>query len=123
MQSLAAFVFSGLCAVLVVFHLCIILGAPWGHLTMGGRWKGALPPVARGLSLVSGLLLAGMSFAVLSLAGLTGWAPPTFVLPALGAYSVLAILAHVATPSAPERRLWLPVILLMCAALGVVAWG
>lgn len=123
MQPFAALVFAGLCAVLVVFHLCIVLGAPWGHLTMGGRWRGALPLPARGLSAVSAGLLAAMGYAVLSLAGLTGWAPPGFVLPALGAYMGLAIVAHVMTPSAPERRLWLPVILVMSGALVLLAWG
>lgn len=123
MTVLAAIVFAGLCVVLAVFHHCIILGAPWGHLTMGGRWKGALPVPARGLSLVSALLLVGMAFAVLSLAGLTGRTPPAFVLPLLAAYMGLAILAHVFTPSAPERRLWLPVILVMSGLLGVLIWS
>lgn len=123
MTMLAAMVYAGLCGVLVVFHLCIILGAPWGHLTMGGRWTGALPVPARGLSMLSAGLVVAMAHAVLSLAGLTGWAPPGFVLAGLAGYMALAILAHVLTPSAPERRLWLPVILVMSGALGLVAWG
>jgi hypothetical protein len=33
---------------------------------------------------------------------------------------IVAIAVHIATPSAPERTLWLPVILVMMAALLIV---
>lgn len=41
--------------VVIAFHVAMICGAPWGHLTMGGRWPGALPPAARWLSLARGV--------------------------------------------------------------------
>jgi hypothetical protein len=37
-------------------------------------------------------------------------------------YSALGVLANAATPSAPERALWLPVALLMVVTSGWVAW-
>jgi hypothetical protein len=95
------------------FHLAVILGAPWGSLTMGGRWPGVLPLRARLLSALSAGLILGMA-AVLWRGG------PPVALSGVVALSALAVLANAATPSAPERRLWLPVtIVMLVAALSV----
>lgn len=42
--SLPAFVFCTLVAVVVLFQLALAAGAPWGHLAMGGKFPGRLPP-------------------------------------------------------------------------------
>lgn len=104
----------------MAFHLALIAGAPWGYLTMAGRWPGVLPAAGRAVSALSVLVLGGMGFAVLSMAGVTGWVPPKSASFAVLAYMALAIVAHVATPSAAERRLWLPVICVMAAALAYI---
>ena len=96
------------------FHLAVILGAPWGRLTMGGRWPGVLPLRARLLSALSAGLILGMA-AVLWRGG-----PPAAIW-AVVAVSALAVLANAATLSAPERRLWLPVTVVMLAAAFSVA--
>jgi hypothetical protein len=119
-RKAAAWVFLAGIAMLAVFHLCLIAGAPWGHLTMGGRWEGALPLAGRAISALSVLILSWLGFVVAGAAGLRLSLPPTWAKGAVLVYFALAILAHIVTPSAPERALWLPVILAMSVALGLV---
>lgn len=113
---LAALVFAALSTVVVLFLIAAILGAPVGHLTMGGRWPGALPPAVRLLSLLSIGFTVLMVTTVLVRAGVFSGHIPTWSMRAVLAYLALAILAHVATPSSAERKLWLPVILALTAA-------
>lgn len=53
----------------VAFHLATLPVAPWSHLTMSGRWPGALPLKWRWLPGLSALLLPGMAFGVAARAG------------------------------------------------------
>jgi hypothetical protein len=93
-----------------------ILGAPVGHLTMGGRWPGVLPPAARLLSILS-LGATGLAVrVVLARAGVIKRTLPRWTMRAVLAYLALAIPLHIATPSAAERMLWLPVILSLTAS-------
>jgi len=110
----AALVYVLIIAVVIVFQLCLIAGAPWGRLTQGGRHEGALPAsrrIAAGLSI---MLLAAMGTAIASSAGLfprwpdwTGWV-------ATGVQGLSTLLNWI-TPSRPERRLWGPVTTAMLA--------
>jgi hypothetical protein len=119
MTRIGAWAFLAGSAMTVVFHMAMVLGAPWGHLTMGGRWHGALPLAARGLSVLSSALILWMAGVVAARAGLLAWRFPAWSIYAVVAFMVLSIAMHVATPSAAERHLWLPVIVVM--TLGVVA--
>lgn len=113
---LAAWVFAALSVVVMLFHAAAILGAPVGDLTMGGRWPGVLPPAAR---LLSGLSLGVIGLAaavVLARTGVIRRTLPGWAMRAVLAYLAVAIPMHVATPSAAERRLWLPVILMLTAS-------
>lgn len=122
----AAWVYAALTGVICAFHLAMAAGAPWGHLTMGGRWPGVLPPEGRLTALVSVVILAGLALVVLARAGVLrigvlrigvpGWAIWGVV-----AYLAIAVVLHVITPSAAERALWLPVILVMLVCALVVA--
>lgn len=115
-----AWIFGGFSLVLCVFQLALIGGAPWGHLTQGGRHGGALEPGARVLAAVSMVVVVLMAFGILSGAGSwpdwprwTGWL-------ALG-IAGLAAVANQVSPSRPERRVWGPVSLVMlCCALLVM---
>lgn len=120
LRALAAWVFVALCGATMAFHLALIAGRPWGHLTMGGRWPGALPAAGRILSALSVVILAVMAFLVLSLVGQTTWTPSPWLTYGALAYLALAILAHLATPSQAERRLWLPMILGMAGCLALI---
>ncbi|EYD77814.1 hypothetical protein Rumeso_00541 [Rubellimicrobium mesophilum DSM 19309] len=117
----AAWVFAGLAAGVVAFHLAVIGGAPWGSLTMGGRWPGVVPGPAKGLSALSALLVAGMAVVMLARAGVLGLRMPRGAVRAVLLLSGLAVVANAVTPSAPERALWLPVTLAMLAAALVVS--
>jgi hypothetical protein len=110
---MAATLFAVLALVVAGFHLTLVLGAPWGRLTMGGRWPGVLPMRARVLSAASGVLTLGMA-AVLWRAG-PGWAVQGVV-----ALMLVSVVANAATGSESERLVWLPVSLAMfLAALSV----
>jgi len=119
MVSLAALVFAGLANFVAAFQLALVAGAPWGHLTMGGRWPGRLPREGRAVAAVSAVLMALMAAVMLGLDG-RGWAPPAWAGWLIVGYLVLGTVLHVMTPSRAERRLWLPVILAMLALALVV---
>lgn len=112
-----------LSAVVVAFHVAAIAGAPVGQLTMGGRWPGVLPPQVRWLSFASLLVMALLVFVVFARAGVVERSVPAWALRVVLGYLAVAIVMHVATPSAAERRLWLPVILALTAAACVVEFG
>jgi len=103
------------------FHLALILGAPLGHLTMGGRWSGTVPlegRIASGLSIV---ILAGLAVVVLARVGALRLRLPKWAIWVVVAYMAVGVVLHVITPSAAERALWLPQILVMLVCSVVVA--
>lgn len=119
----AAAAYAAICALTIVFQVAVIGGAPWGHLTQGGRFEGPLPPSGRVAAVVSSGILAAMGLAILSAADLwpawplwTGWV-------VLGVQALSTVMNWI-TPSVPERRLWGPVTTVMLAlALCVLFLG
>lgn len=105
------------------FQIGLIAGAPWGHLTQGGRHEGPLPTSGRVAAGASVLLLACMGLAVASSAGLAPASPAWAGWVAVGVQA-LATAANWLTPSPAERRLWAPTnsVMLGLAAF-VVLWG
>ncbi len=124
MVTLAAYLFVVLAAFLALFQLALAAGAPWGHLTQGGSHLGRLPPANRAMAAVSFVLAAAFAAVVLGRAGALapGWQevlrPWAWVVVAL---SALSLLANVASRSRAERRLWVPVALVMLLTSVVVA--
>jgi hypothetical protein len=112
----AAWVFSGLIALVCLFQLALALGAPWGAYAMGGAFPGAFPPAMRiaALGQIAVLALAGLI--VLARAGL---ALPRWRRVSRGpAWAVVALLGvglvlNLITPSDMERRIWAPVAALL----------
>ncbi len=129
LASLGAWTFSLLCGFTILFQLALAFGAPWGELTLGGRHRGVLPGAWRLIPVVSTLLLAGFIVIVLLCAGLIppAWFPPA--LPPLAhtlawvvvGYCALGCVLNTITPSARERRLWVPVLVLMLGSSTMVA--
>ncbi len=117
----AAWIYAALTAVVVAFHAAVILGAPLGDLTMGGRWPGVLPWQGRLASALSMALLAVLTGIVLARAGLLRWRLPGWTIWAVVAVQAVAVVEHLVTPSPAERALWLPVIVVMLACAVVVA--
>lgn len=123
MTFIAALIYIAFITIVIIFQFCLMLGAPWGHLTQGGQTQGALPlkgKIAAGASVIVLLAMAG---GVISAAGLfPNW--PMWVTWTALIVQALSTLANWATPSKPERLLWGPITTIMlCLALLVTFMG
>jgi len=122
--SIAAVIFALATLVVVGFQLALAAGAPWGEYAMGGRAPGRFPPAMRVAAVVQATVLAVLAIVVLDQAGVVtlGW---TAALPWLAwipvAVSLLSAVMNAATRSRVERRLWLPVAVVMLLSSIVVA--
>lgn len=123
MIEIAVLIYAGLAGFAALFQLAVALGAPWGHLTMGGRYQGQLPVAMRMVAVVQGGILVLMALVLAHHAGLIGHDAPRWTLWAVIAVSALSCGMNFATPSASERRLWGPVTAVMLICAGVVASG
>ena len=122
--DLAALVFAGTTAVVIGFQLALAAGAPWGAYAMGGAIPGRYPPAMRIAAMAQALILALVALVVLSCAGLvlpelTAGMP--WVIWVIVALSGLGVVMNAASRSAGERRLWVPVTLVLLASSLVVA--
>ena len=70
MAQTAALLFALVSAGVGAFQVALTLGAPFGEFTLGGRWRGSLPPRVRLIPIVSILLLGTFSAVILARAGL-----------------------------------------------------
>lgn len=121
--TLAAIAFGGLAVVVCLFQFALALGAPLGHLAMGGRWPGKMPIPARVSAVVQGGLMVAMARIVLGQAGVFTQVGPNWLIWLVVAITGLSTLLNNITPSAPERRLWGPVtvVMFLCAIYVAVA--
>jgi cytochrome bd-type quinol oxidase subunit 2 len=122
----AAIAFAATTALVVAFQAALALGAPWGAYAMGGAIRGRMPPPLRVAAVVQGLLLIGVALIVLADAGLVSvglvnewpwlaWIPV--------AVSAIAVVLNGSTRSRGERRIWLPVSLVLLVSSLAVALG
>ena len=124
--DLAAIGFTVLIAGVVGFQVALAAGAPWGSYAMGGAFPGRYPPRMRAAAAVQAMLLAGLAVLVLSAAGLlvpgliATW-PWLAWLPV--AVSVVAVILNAASRSAGERRIWVPVAVVLLVTSLTVAVG
>ena len=127
MTTTAAILFSIVTLGVIAFQIALAVGAPWGAYAMGGAFPGRYPPrmrvavvAAAGMAALLGLLV----LIVLSSAGLI-IVPMLTGLPSLiwlvVAFSAVSVVLNAASRSAGERRIWVPVALLMLASSLVVA--
>jgi hypothetical protein len=126
LPAVFALVFGALALLAAGFQLALALGMPWGTLTWGGRFPGRLPGYMRGVAVISAALLATFALVVAVRAGLLlpEWRPLSrSVIWVVVGYSALGVVAHAVTPSPKERRLWLPIVLMMLACSVAVAAG
>jgi hypothetical protein len=120
--TIAAIIFTALSAFVGAFQLALVFGAPWGEVTLGGRYKGALPNRIRAAPAVSAVLILGFAVIVLARAGLAFFdlGPLSVKLIwGVAAYCLLGSLMNYLTPSKRERALWFPVVavMLICSLL------
>lgn len=121
--AVAALIFLCTTVGAVAFQLALALGAPWGAYAMGGRFSGKFPPAMRVAAVVQALLLGLFAGVVMARADLlTGWPAlagwPIWV---VVAFSTVSLVLNTITPSAGERRIWMPVALLLLASSLTVA--
>jgi hypothetical protein len=65
LTAIAAIIFTALSVLVGVFQFALVFGAPWGEVTLGGRYKGALPKHIRAAPAVSAVFIFGFAVIVL----------------------------------------------------------
>jgi hypothetical protein len=122
----AAILYAILTFGVVAFQIALAAGAPWGAYAMGGAAPGQFPPALRIGAIVQAVLLAGMAGVILARAGLVlpGWSRVSHWL----VWLVVAFLAfdlflNFITPSAGERAIWAPTLLLLLISSLIVAFS
>lgn len=122
--DLAAFVFAIAAFGVVAFQLALALGAPWGRYAMGGGTPGRFPPPMRIAAVVQAAVIALLAAAVLSSAGLAvpdlARSFPWLVWVAV-IVSALAVVLNAISRSAAERRIWVPVAVVLLVSSLLVA--
>lgn len=113
----AAIGYACLAAIAACVQIGLFFGAPWGVLTLGGKWPGTLPARMRPVALLQGTLLVAMAIVVLDRVALVDLPIPAAAFPVTVGITALSCVANWATPSLPERRLWGPVTLAMLLLL------
>ena len=120
----AAIVYAIAVAGVVAFQVALALGAPWGSYAMGGAIAGQFPPRLRIAAVVQAALLALTAGIVLSRAGLAlpAWSDAARALIwVVVAIALLALVLNSISRSAGERRIWVPVALVMLLSSLLVA--
>ena len=120
----AAAAYAVVVAGVIAFQIALALGAPWGSYAMGGAFPGRFPPRLRVAALVQAALLAVTVGIVLSRAGLAlpAWSDAArWLIWVVVAIALLALVLNSISRSAGERRIWVPVALVMLASSLVVA--
>lgn len=124
MTTLAAIVFTLVAAGVIAFQIALALGAPWGEYAMGGAFPGKYPPRMRVAAVVQAVLLGIIALIVLASAGLVA-VPIISDLPSLiwlvVVFSAVSVVLNAMSRSAGERRIWVPVALVMLGSSLVVA--
>jgi len=122
--TIAGLAFGLAVAGVIAFQLALALGAPWGAYAMGGAFQGRYPPAMRVAAVVQAVALGVLGLVVLSAAGIVvpdlAASLPWLIWVAV-AISVLAVVLNLISRSAGERRIWVPVSVLMLVCSLVVA--
>lgn len=116
---------AAICVLTAAFHAALVVGAPWGAATQGGRMSGALD--------TQGRIVAGGSVGILlvmaaSILARTGQGPFRGAHPRVVTvlswfttiYAALAVGLNLMTRSALERAIWAPVSIVLVALVGYV---
>ncbi len=124
LSDAAAWVFTIATVCVILFQVALALGAPWGAYAMGGTSPGRFLPRLRVAAAIQALLLGAAIAIVLARAGLAfpglGDAARVLIWPVV-AMALVAVVLNLASRSAGERRLWVPVATVMLASSLVVA--
>lgn len=123
-SQIAAKIFFALSLIVSGFHLGMVFGAPWGEITMGGRWPGKLPIKLRVASVFQILLFIALTAIVLTRSQVIELIDPEFSRKAIwlvvGLMTIASILNGI-TPSHRERKIWGPIAIALLASSLIVA--
>jgi hypothetical protein len=124
---IAGWVQIGALAVVALFQLALVLGAPMGEYAFGGQHSGKLPTRFRIGSLVSIGLYLGIAGHVAAQLGLVQKQLPdglnTAANWAIVGLMLVSLVMNGISRSKKERDLWVPVALLLVASSFIVALG
>jgi hypothetical protein len=123
---LAANVFVFFCVIVAIFQLALAAGMPWEQLAMAGKFPGRYPPAMRFVCLIQIFIFTILGTIVFTRAGIIfpEWFPASKkIIWGVVAFSVLGVIANLATPSKWECIIWAPVtiVLMVCSVLVAVA--
>ena len=122
----AAIIYAIVTFGVVAFQIALAAGAPWGAYAMGGASPGQFPPSLRIAAMIQAGLLAGMAAVILARAGLVlpGWSRVShWLVWVVVALTALSLVFNLITPSAGERAIWAPILLLLLISSLVVAFS
>ena len=121
MPQVAALVFAAAILGVIAFQVALALGAPWGSYAMGGAFPERFPPAMRVAAIVQAVLLGLLAVVVLGRAGIGAEGLPDALIWLPVAVSAVAVLLNAASRSSGERRIWVPVSLVLLVSSVVVA--
>jgi hypothetical protein len=123
---IAAYAFTILTGITILFQIALALGAPWGEYAMGGKFPGKYPAKMRIIAVFQILILALLVGIVMSKSGLAlekyeeiSGTAIWFVV----AFFVLGTVLNTITKSKWERCLWAPVNVLLLITSAIVAFS
>jgi hypothetical protein len=122
--GIAALTYLVASVIVIAFQVLLALGAPWGAYAMGGSYPGRLPPAMRVVAAVQAVVLGVLAIVVLSRAGVTArdlTAGYPWLIWVVVAVTAVSVVMNAASRSPGERRLWVPVGLVMLGSSIVVA--
>jgi hypothetical protein len=120
----AATIYLFVTAGVVAFQFALALGVPWGSYAMGGTFPGRFPPAMRVAAVGQAALLGSMAAVVMSRAGLllSDWAQVSvWLMWVIVAFSAVSLVLNTITPSAGERRIWVPMAIVLFTSSLTVA--
>lgn len=122
--AVAATIYLCVTAGVVAFQFALALGVPWGSYAMGGKFPGRFPPAMRVAAVGQAALLGFMAAVVMARAGLllSDWAQVSeWLIWVIVAFSAVSVVLNMITPSAGERRIWVPMALVLFTSSLTVA--
>jgi hypothetical protein len=121
---LAATTYAVATAGVIAFQIALALGAPWGAYAMGGAFPGRFPPAMRVAALVQAALLGFLAVVALSHAGValpSLAAAVPWLIWVVVAVAAISVVMNAMSRSAGERRIWVPVGLVLLVSSVTVA--
>lgn len=115
--------YATLAVLAAAFQGALAGGAPWGRWAQGGLHAGRLPVPQRAAATGQAALFLAMAAVIAGRGGLIDWMPAGWAVWGTVGVTALSSIGAFVTPSAAERRLWAPVMLVMLVAGLFVAFS